>query len=469
MSLLAPPLLGNLLKILLRHGGDFAEVFVERRVNQSMRIDDGNIEEVALGEDQGVALRLIEGDRTLFASTNRIDEAGLQEAASRLAAALAGEPQTAVEAFRPSRAGVAPGVDRPPQDVPLEEKVALLHSADRAARVYDPRVRQFTAFYADSHRHTQVANSEGVLEEDHLVYTTLYCNALARQGEDTRTATEVLSETRGFELFRRRPAHKVAEEAARVAVLQLDAQPAPAGTFTVVLSSRAGGTMVHEACGHGLEGDFVQKQLSVYAGKVGEKVAASLITVVDDGTLNYLRGSARIDDEGTPTSRVVLIENGILRGYLHSRRSAGALGMSPTGNGRRESYRYPPIPRMRNTMIEPGSSDPEAIVRSVEEGIFVSRMGGGEVDITSGKFVFAVSEAYRIRGGKLAEPLRDVSLIGTGPEVLSSIDMVAHDLGFGVGTCGKDGQGVPVADAQPTLRIPRIVVGGTTQGEGSGS
>lgn len=469
MSLLERPLLEDLLRTLLRRGGDFAEVFVERRANQSMRIDDGNIEEVALGEDQGVALRLMDGDRMLFASTNRIDAAGLQEAASRLAAALGREQQTNVQPFRPSRAVVAPGVDRPPKEVPLEEKVDLLRSADRAARVYDPRVRQFTAFYADSDRHTQVANSEGVLEDDHLVYTTLYCNALARQGDDTRTATEVLSETRGFELFRYHPAHKVAAEAARVAVLQLDAQPAPAGTFTVVLSSQAGGTMVHEACGHGLEGDFVHKKLSVYAGKVGQKVAADVITVVDDGTLPYLRGSARIDDEGTPTSRVVLIENGILRGYLHSRRSAAKLGMSPTGNGRRESYRYPPIPRMRNTMIEPGSSDPEAIVRSVEDGIFVSRMGGGEVDITSGKFVFAVSEAYRIRGGVLAEPIRDASLIGTGMEVLSSIDMVAHDLGFGVGTCGKDGQSVPVADAQPTLRIPRLVVGGTATGESEGS
>ena len=223
--------------------------------------------------------------------------------------------------------------------------------------------------------------------------------------------------------------------------------------------------MVHEACGHGLEGDFVSKELSIYTGKLGRKVAADIITVVDDGTLGYLRGTARIDDEGTPTARVVLIENGILRGYLHSRRSAQELGLPVTGNARRESYRYPPIPRMRNTFIAPGSSDPAEILASVQDGIFVARMGGGEVDITSGKFVFAVSEAYRIRDGKLAEPLRDASLIGSGPEVLGSIDRVGNDLGFGVGTCGKDGQGVPVADAQPTLRIPRIVVGGTAAGE----
>jgi len=287
---------------------------------------------------------------------------------------------------------------------------------------------------------------------------------MAREGGDNRTGIEVVSEMRGFELFDRMSPYKIGAEAARLAALQLDAKPAPAGTFTVVLSSAAGGTMVHEACGHGLEGDFVKKGLSAYAGKVGEKVAAEGISVVDDGTLDYRRGTGRVDDEGTPTERVMLIENGILRGYLHSRKSAEELKLPRTGNARRQSYRNPPIPRMRNTMILPGEADPEAIVRSVADGILVCRMGGGEVDITSGKFVFAVSEAYRIRDGQIAEPLRDATLIGTGPEVLASIDMVGRDLGFGVGTCGKDGQGVPVSDAQPTLRIPRIVVGGVAEG-----
>jgi TldD protein len=466
MKILEPSTLQSILQVLLSRGGNFAEVFVERRVNHSMRIDDGHIEEAAVGEDHGVALRLVDGGRTLFSSTNRTDEVGLEDAAAHLAATLAGEPRAEAQPFGAPRGEEPPGVDRLPSEVSLEEKADLLRTADRAARVYDHRVQQCTAFYADSERWTQVANSDGVLEDDRLVFTTLFCNVLARQGADTRTATELVSESRGFELFRQHPAHKVAQEAARVAVLQLDARPAPAGTFTVVLSSQAGGTMVHEACGHGLEGDFVAKDLSVYAGKLGEKVAADVITVVDDGTLGYLRGTARIDDEGNPTSRVVLIENGILRGYLHSRRSAQELGLQATGNGRRESYRYPPIPRMRNTFIEPGFSDPEEILQSVADGIFVARMGGGEVDITSGKFVFAVSEAYRIRDGKLAEPIRDASLIGAGPEVLSSIDRVGNDLGFGVGTCGKDGQGVPVADAQPTLRIPRIVVGGTAAGDG---
>ncbi len=219
--------------------------------------------------------------------------------------------------------------------------------------------------------------------------------------------------------------------------------------------------MVHEACGHGLEGDFILKELSVYARKEGQKVASNLITVVDDGSIPNMRGSSRIDDEGTPSTRALLIENGVLRGYLHSWKTARDLGHEPTGHGRRESYRHLPIPRMRNTLILPGKSDPEEILRSVKEGIFVAQMGGGEVDIATGNFVFACTEAYRIRDGRKAEPIRDATLIGNGIEVLSSIDRVGSDLGYGVGTCGKDGQGVPVADAQPTLRIPRITVGGT--------
>jgi TldD protein len=289
----------------------------------------------------------------------------------------------------------------------------------------------------------------------------LFGSVIAREGEQIRTGYHALAETRGFELFDEHPPEEVGREAARIALVQLAARPAPAGTFTVVLSSKAGGTMVHEACGHGLEADFVEKSLSIYADKLGERVASDLITVVDDGTLPNRRGSTGMDDEGIPSSRVLLIEKGILKSYLHSRRTARKLGQAPTGNGRRESYRCLPIPRMRNTLIVPGETPPEEIVSGVEEGIFVCQMGGGEVDIASGNFIFNVGEAYMIRHGKIAEPIRDATLIGNGPEVLGSIDAVGSDLGYGVGTCGKDGQRVPVADAQPTLRIPRIVVGGT--------
>ena len=218
--------------------------------------------------------------------------------------------------------------------------------------------------------------------------------------------------------------------------------------------------MVHEACGHGLEADFIMKSLSAYAGRLGQQVASPLVTVIDDGTAPNLRGSSAIDDEGNPTTCAVLIEKGILKGFLHSRKTARALGASPTGNGRRESYRHLPLPRMRNTMILPGETDPQQILAGVADGIFVCRMGGGEVDVATGNFVFHCSEAYLIRNGRIGDPIRDATLIGNGPEVLRSIDRVGRDLGFGVGTCGKEGQGVPVADAQPTLRIPAITVGG---------
>jgi TldD protein len=226
--------------------------------------------------------------------------------------------------------------------------------------------------------------------------------------------------------------------------------------------------MIHEACGHGLEADHIEKGMSVYAGRIGEKVASALITVVDDGTLPNRRGSSSIDDEGIPCSRVILIEDGILRGYLHSRRTARGFGVEPTGNGRRESYRHLPIPRMRNTMILPGESEPAGIISGVTDGLFVCRMGGGEVDVATGNFVFSCAEAYRIRDGRLAGPVRDATLVGNGPEVLASIDAVGWDLGFGVGTCGKEGQEIPVSDAQPTLRIPRIVVGGVACSEAPG-
>ena len=460
-------LLSRLLETMLARGGEFAEVYAESRASTSLRIDDGRIEEVAVGAERGVGLRLVDGERTFYASTSRVDPEGLEEAAAGLAASLGGEAVAAPKPFGEPRGGAPFVIERAPGTVPLEEKVEVLRAADRGARSHDPRVRQLTAHYADSEQAIRVANSDGQLESDRRTYTTLYCSAVAREEEETRTGVEVVAEMRGFELFERRSPYSIGAEAGRLAVLQLDAQPAPAGRFTVVLSSAAGGTMVHEACGHGLEGDFVKKGLSVYAGRLGEKVAADVITVVDDGTLAHKRGSGAIDDEGNPTSRVLLIENGVLRGYLHSRKSAQELSMKPTGNGRRQNYRYAPIPRMRNTMILSGDDDPDEILRSVRDGVFVCRMGGGEVDITSGKFVFAVSEAYRIRDGAVAEPIRDASLIGTGPEVLSSIDRVGRDLGFGVGTCGKDGQGVPVADAQPTLRIPSIVIGGVAGEEGA--
>jgi TldD protein len=446
----------------MSRGGDFAEVYVQRFQTTALSYDDGRLDEATMGEDAGVALRLVRGNHTHFSNFNRTDPDAILEEARVLVRAAGGKPRrVSLPRLVTLRAPNPCPVKIDPRQVPLKRKVEAVRRCDAAARGLDQRVVQATCHYRDTVIEVRVATSEGRFASDTRVSTGLVCMALARQGEETRTGYHPAAESRGFELLHRETPEKVGREAARIALMQLEAEPAPAGTFTVVLSSTAGGTMVHEACGHGLEGDFILKELSVYARKEGQKVASDLITVVDDGTLPNLRGSSRIDDEGRPSTRTVLIEKGILQGYLHSWKTARDLRHSTTGHGRRESYRYLPIPRMRNTLILPGENDPDEILRSVEDGIFVAQMGGGEVDIATGNFVFACTEAYRIRNGRRAEPIRDATLIGNGIEVLSSIDRVGSDLGYSVGTCGKDGQGVPVADAQPTLRIPKITVGGT--------
>jgi len=462
-----PGLAREALDAALAAGGERSELYWERSVGTSIRLDGGRIEEAAGGVDVGVGISVADGDLVLFANGNSVDRDGLLALAERLARAVGKERSAHAVDPRPSPQRIVSPVTIPPSSVPTSQKVAVLRRAEDAARRYDPRVTQVTCQYREAERSIVVAGSDGLFAPDHRTYVTLTVTAVARERDLIRTGYEASSETRGFELFELNPPEETAREAARQAVLQLDAKPAPAGTFTVVLSSRAGGTMIHEACGHGLEADFIEKGLSIYAGRLGQQVASALVTVVDDGTLPNRRGTTAIDDEGTPSSRVVLIERGVLRGFLHSRRTARRFRVTPTGNGRRESYRHLAVPRMRNTMIVPGEADPASILAGVADGIYICRMGGGEVDVAAGNFVFHCSEAYRIREGRVAEPLRDATLIGNGPEVLSTIDAVGSDLGFGVGTCGKEGQHVPVADAQPTLRIPRIVVGGVEPAGGT--
>ena len=449
---------------MLSRGGDFAEIFVEAIAGTSLSYEGKALDEATTGCDRGLGLRILLEDITYFANGNDLSEPAMVGLAHSLASSLPeGPPAVSIPPLREREIRPVSTVRDEPSTIPVEQKVDLLVRVDRAAREHDARVVQVNARYRDSERIILIANSEGLYATDRVVYTTLFVSVVARDGELIRTAHKAASGSCGLELAERCPPEELGYEASRVACLQLEADPAPAGTFTVVLSSRAGGTMVHEACGHGLEADFIHKGLSIYAGKLGQKVASEQVTVIDDGTLAGKRGSFGMDDEGTPSQRTVLIENGVLRAFMQSRQTAEWLGQRPTGNGRRESYRHLPIPRMRNTLIASGDEDPEAILASVEDGIYVTDMGGGEVDIVSGNFVFHCTEAYRIRNGRIAEPLRDAILTGSGPEVLTKIDRVGRDLGFQVGTCGKDGQGVPVADAQPTLRIPGIVVGGRAQ------
>ena len=344
--------------------------------------------------------------------------------------------------------------------MPIERKAALLRRVDEVARATDPRIRQVTATYSESVQDVLVANSDGLHRTDVRTQLGIMVLCVAKDGDVLESAFEALRGTNGFEMFTDEAVDELARVASQRAARNVAADPAPAGTFTVVLSSEAGGTLIHESVGHGLEADLNLKQLSVYSGRIGQKVANEIITVVDDGTVPGKRGSQAMDDEGTPTERTVLIDHGVLKTYLSDRRHAEKLGIERSGNGRRESFRHLPICRQRNIMIIPGTSDPAEIVRSVKDGILVKKMGGGQVDVVSGNFAFEISECYRIRDGKVAEPLRGATLVGQGPKLMGEIDMVGSDLGWSDGTCGKDGQGAPVADAQPTIRIPSVVVGG---------
>jgi TldD protein len=298
------------------------------------------------------------------------------------------------------------------------------------------------------------------MSEDDRMYLTAFVNVVAAEGAVVQTGYEPVGGLAGMELFDEQPLERAAETAAKRAVMMLSARKAPAGIMPVVLSSEAGGTMIHEAVGHGLEADLAQSGLSVYSGKIGERIASPIITVVDDSTLPGRRGSFRFDDEGTEAHRTLLVDRGVLKTFLYDRLTAMKDGARSTGNGRRESYKHRPIPRMTNTMIAPGTADPGEILRMTPKGLFVRKMGGGQVNTVNGDFVFEVSEGYLIENGGIGEPVRGATLIGNGPRVLMSIDRVGSDLGFSIGTCGKDGQGSPVSDAQPTLRIPEITVGG---------
>ncbi|MBI5809573.1 MAG: TldD/PmbA family protein, partial [Deltaproteobacteria bacterium] len=397
---------------------------------------------------------------TYYAYTNDLTGAGLLEAAGIVAAGVR-QGSLAGDIGLVSR-NISPGFDikRHPRSAPLTEKISIVNRANDTAWAMDKRIRQVRVIYGDGFREMAIVNSLGEWVEEKRTSLVFVCSAVSKEGDVVQTGYEPVGGAIGLEVFDGTPPEKVASRAANRALMMLKARRAPGGKMPVVLSSEAGGTMIHEAVGHGLEADLAMQNLSVYSGKLGEKVASNIITVIDDGTIPYKRGSSFYDEEGTPTEKTVLVEKGVLKSYMYDRLHAMKAGGKSTGNGRRESYHHRPIPRMRNTMIAEGKDDPLFIVRSLDKGLFVKRMGGGQVNTVNGDFVFEVTEGYLIENGKVGEPVRGATLTGNGPEVLMKIDMVGSDLGFGIGTCGKDGQGVPVADAQPTIRIPEIVVGG---------
>ena len=448
----------------LRSGGDFAEVFVEDRRSSTAMLDDGKVERVTSGRDRGAGIRVVVGETTGFAHTADLSETGLRQAAEAAAAAArgggGGTKTVALE-----RRDVTPmRVDEYPEDIPKREKVALLMRANDAARAKGAAIKQVSGTYQDARRRILVANSDGLLAEDDQIRTLFNCTAVAAGDTGMQTGFKSIGVTRGFEVFREVSVEELAEDAARQAMVKLSARPAPSGEVTVVIPKGTGGVLFHEACGHGLEADLVQKETSVYRGKVGELVASPLVTLVDE-PIEFEWGNYSIDDEGHPAERSVLIEDGVLSDYMWDWLRARKEGRAQSGNGRRQTYQHLPMVRMTNTSVSNGTEDPEAIIKDTPSGVYIAALGGGQVNTATGDFVFGMNEAYLIENGEITEPLRTANLIGNGPEVLRNIDVLGNDWDIGrPGMCGKDGQSVPVGHGNPTLRVTKLTVGGTAGG-----
>ncbi len=459
--MIEPSVVERVLGDALRTGGDFAELFAEDRRNTSASLDDGKIEELASGRDRGAGIRVVVGETTGYAHTADLSESGLRVAAEAAAAVARRGGGFRTVGLKGEMAPQRQGASIRPEDVDKSAKVELLARADEAARSQGSSVSQVMAGYGDSRRRILVANTDGLLAGDDQVRTRFVVSCVALGDTGLQTGYESVAQTIGFELFEKTTVEEVASVASRRALTKLSARPAPSGELPVVLKGGSGGILFHEACGHGLEADHIAKDSSVYTGQVGELVASPLVTLVDDGTMGPEWGSYSIDDEGRPAQRNVLIDRGVLTDYMWDFLRARKEGRQSSGNGRRESYQHLPMVRMTNTYLLNGDEEPDELVAQTPNGVYVAKLGGGQVNTATGDFVFGTTEAYLIENGKLTEPLRDANLIGNGPEVLRRIDAVANDFAMGPGTCGKDGQAVPVGCGQPTLRVTGVTVGGT--------
>ena len=445
-------------------GAGFSEIFIEDRRNVSASLDDGKVEAVSSGRDFGAGIRVINGETTGYAHTTDLSERGLMAAAEQAAAAASrGDGGRHVVNLGTAARQKVNDIVIVPSSVPKAKKIELLMVANDVARSVDGSIVQVSGRYSDATRRILVANSDGVFASDEQVRSLAVVSVVAENDEgQLLTGYDSLGYTIGFELFDDGAVEDLARRAARQAVTKLKARPAPSGAVPVVIKQGSGGVLFHEACGHGLEADLVSKGASVYAGRRGELVASPLVTLIDDGTMTREWGAIGIDDEGHASQRNVLIENGVLTDYMWDHIRAVKEGRAPSGNGRRQSYEHLPMVRMTNTFVLNGTDEPDDIIRATESGVYVAKLGGGSVNTATGDFVFGMTEAYLIENGEITEPLREGNLIGNGPQVLSDIDMLGNDFAMGnPGTCGKDGQGVPVGDGQPTLRVRTMTIGGT--------
>jgi TldD protein len=444
-------------------GCDDGELFLEYCQSESIAFDDGKVKSASFDTSQGFGLRAVAGDAAGYAHASELSEAAIRRAAEAVKAVRAGHAGTLAEPPQGTNRSLYADVN-PLGEQPFADKVKLLAEIDAYARAKDPRVRQVMASISGEWQAVQILRADGVRVADIRPLVRLNVAVVVGEGDRMETGSHGAGGRTGYDIYLD-PRHWRAQvdEALRQALVNLGSVPAPAGEMPVVLGPGWPGVMLHEAVGHGLEGDFNRKKTSAFAGLMGKQVAAKGVTVVDDGTMPDRRGSLTVDDEGTPSHRTVLIEDGILAGFMQDRMNARLMGMKPTGNGRRQSFAHAPMPRMTNTVMLSGKRDPQEIIRSVKKGLYAVNFGGGQVDITSGKFVFSASEAYLIEDGKVGPAVKGAMLIGNGPEALKTVSMIGNDLKLddGIGTCGKDGQGVPVGVGQPTMKLDLLTVGGT--------
>jgi TldD protein len=453
-------LVAEVLRAARKRGGDFAELFAEERIGLSVRLDDGKVEELTTGMDRGAGVRVGRDTSFGYAYSNRLDRDSLLQAAEAAAASTTGEAGE-IHELRTLEPPVVHEAVREAASAGSAHKVAWVREADDAARALSPEVRQVTAVYGDSVQRIVVATSDGRWVEELRPRVRLFVTVVAARGDVIQTGMHGPAGLAGLEFIEANAPAATAEVAARRAVTMLDSQPAPAGEMAAVLAPGMGGVLFHEAVGHPLEADIVDKEASVYRGRVGEVLAADILNGVDDATVPNAWGSFSFDDEGAPAQRTVLFEDGVLRGWLYDRLRADKDGVPSSGNGRRQSYAHPPIPRMTNTYILNGESSADELVSSTERGVYVTALAGGQTNPATGDFVFGCSEAYLIERGTIGSPVRGANLIGRAIEVMSSVDGIADDFDVWPGTCGKDGQMVPVGSGSPSLRVSRITIGGT--------
>ncbi|WP_143871475.1 metalloprotease TldD [Catenovulum sediminis] len=460
--------LHNTLSFMHQRKLDYADLFFQASQHESWVLEDGIVRDASFNIERGVGVRAVQGEKTGFAYSDEINPKALHNAAEAARGITQSQQDFSVPVLTQVNAPIVYQGENPFSSLTPEQKVSLLKDMEHFARAQDPRVNQVIASLSAVYEEVLIVASDGTLATDHRPLVRLNCTVLVESngrresgssGGGGRTDYSYF-----YELYEGEIRYKeYAKQAVRQALINLEAIDAPAGTMPVVLGAGWPGVLLHEAVGHGLEGDFNRKNASAYSGKMGQSVASSLCTIVDDGTLANRRGSMNVDDEGVAGSYNVLIEKGVLKGYMQDKMNARLMGVKPTGNGRRESYAHLPMPRMTNTYMLPGESEPEEIIASVKKGIYAPNFGGGQVDITSGKFVFSSSEAYLIENGKITAPIKGATLIGNGPQAMQQVSMVGNDLklDMGVGVCGKDGQSVPVGVGQPTVKVDELVVGGT--------